>query len=244
MQRIGNHRRVDDVFHRHDVAQHRVRVVLRVVRCRDLHPGELLAGGAKLMHVTHGAHAVCVMRCRAISGLEIHFRAKSTWRHQASSGFSGQRNQRDGTLPRSDRLGSMTERDDIGAAARLGRIDVAHLEAEIIDHRHDAAGRVSGAEIAVNIGLRQACILQCALGTFGMQLRGGLVGRVPGGMLVDPGNIGFSLDTQKTSPLLWSADFLACHAANGKRHEFRGANTTGASCSIPRRSAARSTGAD
>ena len=43
MQRIGDHRRVHHLLDRDHVAQHRVRVVLRVVRGRDLDPGELLA---------------------------------------------------------------------------------------------------------------------------------------------------------------------------------------------------------
>jgi len=46
-------------------------VVLGVVGCRDLDPGQLLAGGAEeLMHVAHGAHAVDIVRGRAIGGLE------------------------------------------------------------------------------------------------------------------------------------------------------------------------------
>src|SRR5579864_606196 len=45
VQRIGNHRRVEHVLDGDDVGQHRVRIVLGVVRGGDLDPGELLAGG-------------------------------------------------------------------------------------------------------------------------------------------------------------------------------------------------------
>ncbi len=44
--------------HGDDVAQHGVRIVLGVMGGGDLDPGELLAGGAELVHVAHGAHAV------------------------------------------------------------------------------------------------------------------------------------------------------------------------------------------
>ena len=53
VQRVGDHRRVHHVLDRHDVAQHGVRVVLRVMRGGDLDPGELLAGGAVFVHVAH-----------------------------------------------------------------------------------------------------------------------------------------------------------------------------------------------
>ena len=67
----------------------------------------------------------------------------------------------------------MAEMDQIGAAAGLGGIDVAelfHVEAEIVGHRHHPARRVAGAEIAVDVGLGEASILDRALGDFGMQL--------------------------------------------------------------------------
>src|SRR3546814_4026189 len=48
------------VLDRDHLAQHRMLVVLRVVRGGDLDPGELLAGRAELVHVAHGAHGVHV----------------------------------------------------------------------------------------------------------------------------------------------------------------------------------------
>ena len=135
MQRIGDHRRVQHVLDGDDVAQHRVRVVLRVMRGRDLDPGELLAGGAVLVHVAHGAHAVDVVRGRAVGRLEIGLGAGRARRHRAGARLAGQRDQRDRALAGGDRLGGMAEMDQIGAAAGLGGIDMADLEAEVVDHR-------------------------------------------------------------------------------------------------------------
>jgi len=95
-----------------------------------------------------------------------------------------------------DRFRGMPEMDQIGTAAGIGGIEMAHFQAEIIDHRHHPARGVAGAEIAVDIGFGQACIFQRALGDFGMELRGGFIGCMPGGMLVDPGEIGLALDAQ------------------------------------------------
>ena len=66
VQGVADHWRIQDFFHRHHVSQHGVRVVLRVVRRRDLDPCELFAGGAVLVHVTHGAHGVQIHRHRAV----------------------------------------------------------------------------------------------------------------------------------------------------------------------------------
>src|SRR5262249_28725183 len=59
-----------------------------------------------------------------------------------------------------------------------------------------AARRVAGEEIAVDIGLGQACVLDRALGDFRVKLCRGFVGCMPGRMLVNPGNVGPALDGQ------------------------------------------------
>ena len=82
VQRIGDHRRVQHVLDGDDLLQHRVRIVLRVMGGRDLDPGQLLAGGAELMHVAHGAHAVNIVRGGAVSGLEIDLGAGGARRHR------------------------------------------------------------------------------------------------------------------------------------------------------------------
>ena len=86
--------------------------------------------------------------------------------------------------------------DQIGTAAGLGGIHVADPKTEVIHHRPQPAGGVAGAEIAVDIGLGQPGVFNGALGDFGVQLRRGFIGCVPGWMLVDPGNVGLALDGQ------------------------------------------------
>src|SRR5262249_10570571 len=89
--------------------------------------------------------------------------------------------------------------------ARLGGIDVAQLlriQAEIIDHRPGTAGRIARAEIAVDVVLAEPGILDRALGDLRMELRGGFVRRMPGRVLIDPGNVVLALDGQNTA-LRW-----------------------------------------
>jgi hypothetical protein len=116
----------------------------------------------------------------------------------------------------------MAEMNQIGAAAGVGGIEMAHLEAEIIHHRHHPARGVAGAEIAVDIGLGQACIFDRALGDFGVKLCGGFIGRVPGRMLVDPGNVGLALDGQLSfsAGVSFPAVFVACRRDLGKRRNI------------------------
>ena len=103
--------------------------------------------------------------------------------------------------------------DQIGTAAGVGGIEVADLQAQIIDHRHHPARGVAGAEIAVDIGLGQAGVFQRALGDFGMELCGGFIGCVPGRMLVDPGEVGLALDGQVV--LRWRFFFAAFSGLSG-----------------------------
>ena len=120
----------------------------------------------------------------------------------------------------------MAEMDQIGAAAGVGGIEMAHLEAEIIDHCHRAARGIAGAEIAVDVGVGQAGVFQCALGDFGVKLCGGFIGRVPGGMFVNPGNVGLALDTQYDSPLAFlPGGFLAFRRSLGKHRNIPSGET-------------------
>src|SRR5439155_19549208 len=201
MQRIGDHRRIEHFLDGDDLAQHRVRIVLRVMGGRDLDPGELLAGGAMLVHVAHGTHAVGVVGGCTISRFEIGLGARGAGRHRPGARFARQRDQRDRTFAGCNRFGGVAEMDQVRTTAGLGGIDVAHLKAEIIDHWPGAARSVAAAEIAVDIGLGQPGVFNRALGDFGMQLRGGFVGRMPGWVLVDPGDVGLALDAQYGAPL-------------------------------------------
>ena len=190
-----------------------MRIVLRVMRGRDLDPGELLAGGAVVVHMAHGTHAIGIVRGRPVGRLEIGLGAGRARRHRPGARLARQRDQRDRAFARRDRLGGMAEMDQIGAAAGLGGIDVADFQAEIIDHRPGAARGVAGAEIAVDIVLGQPGILDRALGDLGVELGGGFVGCMPGRMLVNPGNVGLALDGQMRSPLafLISSGFLGLY---------------------------------
>ena len=74
MQRIGDHRRADHVLDGDDLAQQRVRVVLRVMRGGDLDPRQLLARGAELVHVAHRHHAITVDRGKGVRRVPRRFR--------------------------------------------------------------------------------------------------------------------------------------------------------------------------
>ena len=74
MQRVGDQRRVHDFFHRHDIAQQRMRVVLGVMRGCDLDPGQLFGRRAEFVHVAHRHHGVHVGDRRKIRLLELRVR--------------------------------------------------------------------------------------------------------------------------------------------------------------------------
>ena len=139
VQRIGDHRRVQHVLDGDDVLQHRVRIVLRVMGGRDLDPGQLLAGGAVVVHVAHGTHAVGVVGGGAIGGLEIGLGAGGPRRHRAGARLARQGDQRDRAFAGGDGFGGVAEMDQIGTAAGLGGVHVADLQAEVIDHRPQPA---------------------------------------------------------------------------------------------------------
>src|SRR6266702_5366732 len=210
MQGIRDHRGIDHILDGDDVLEHRVRIVLRVMRGRDLDPGELLAGGAIVVHVTHGAHAIGIVGGRTIGCLEVGLGARRTRRRRAGARLAGQRDQRDRALARRDRLRRVAEMDDVGAAAGVGAVYMAQIEAEIIDHRPGTARRVTGAEVAVDVVLGEPGILDRAFGDLGVKLGCGFVRRMPGRMFVDPGNVGLALDGQIRSPLavLWPAEAM------------------------------------
>ena len=142
MQRIGHHRRVDHVLDGDDLAQHGVRIVLGVMGGGDLDPGELLAGGAELVHVAHGAHGIHVRRGRRIGELELQIRLvriagarRGTGRHAFAARPAGERDQRDVAAAGGDCLGGVPDVHEIGRAAGVGGVDVAQLEVHVVDHR-------------------------------------------------------------------------------------------------------------
>jgi hypothetical protein len=191
------------------------------------------------VHMTHGTHAIGIVRGRTVSGLEIGFGALQTRRHHAGARLAGQRDECDRALAGGNRLRGMAEMDDVGAAAGLGGVDVTRLEAEIVDHRPQAPLRIARAEIAVDVLVRQARILERALGDFGMQLRDGFVRRMPGRVFVDAGDICLALDAQTSLRLVFRPSSVFCdlsrqpwqattfHAADVNFTERNGCNTAG-----------------
>ncbi len=201
VQRVGDHRRVDDLLDRDDVAQHRMRVVLGMMRSGDLDPGELLAGRAVLVHVAHRAHRVHVRGGWPVGVLErrvgrvLRGARRRAGRLPLAARLSGQGDQRDVALAERDRLGGVPDMDQIGRAAGIGRIHVAQFEAHVIGHRQrPEPRRVAGAEIAVDILFLEAGVFERALGRFGMQLGERFVFGLARRMLIDPDDIGLVLD--------------------------------------------------
>ena len=201
MERVRDHRRVHHFVHRHDLAQHGVLIVLGVVRRGHLDPCELLAGGPEFVHVPARSHAVHVHHGRPVDVLERHVRrgvpvisGRRAGRHALRARPSGERDQRDLAFTRRDRLGSVTDMQDIGRAADLGSVHMPDvLQAHIFDHRQRAeAGRVAGAVIRIDIPDRQAGVVERALRAFGMELGDRLVDRLAGGVLADTRNKGFA----------------------------------------------------
>ena len=168
---------------------------------RDLDPGELLAGGAIVVHVAHGTHAVGIVSGCTIGRLEIGLGPRGAGRHRPGARFARQRDQRDRAFAGCNRFGGVAEMDQVRTTTGLRGIDVAHPKAEIIDHWPGTTRSVAGAEIAVDIAFRQPGVFNRALGDFGMQLRGGFIGCMPGWVLVDPGDVGLALDAQYGAPL-------------------------------------------
>jgi hypothetical protein len=78
---------------------------------------------------------------------------------------------------------------------------MAHIaEAHVVDHRETAEARsVARAEVAVDVVERQARIAQRAPRAFGVQLGGGLVGRVARRVLKGSHHIGLSPDAHMRS---------------------------------------------
>ncbi len=184
VQRIGDDRRIQHVLHRDQLAQHRVWVVLRMVRRGHLDPRQLLGGGAELVHVAHRDHAVAVDGGDAVRALPRRLgRAGARARRGAAGAFAarpaGQGDQCDVAAAGGDRIARMRHQRDVRRAAEVGALGVAHLQVEVVDHRRRAhAGRIAGTEIAIDVALAQARVAQRAGRALGMQLGHGLVGRL------------------------------------------------------------------
>ncbi len=215
VQRIGDQRRAHDVLDGHDLGQHGVRIVLRVVRSRDLDPGKLLAGGAVLVHVPHRAHGVAVRRGDGVrrlpSGLGLVGGSgprRRAGRHAFAARPPRERDQRDVAFAGSDRLGRMRGERDVGGAAKLGGFGMAKLQVHVFRHGGGAgARRIAGAEIAVDVVAGEPGIGQRAQRHLGVELRHGLVRRMPRRMLERAGDIRLALDAHAWIPRLRVATY-------------------------------------
>src|SRR6202040_3505919 len=112
--------------------------------------------------------------------------------------LSGQGNQRDLAFAERDRLGGVADMDEVGRAAGIGRIHVPQFETHVIGHRQrPEPRRIAGAEIAVDVALAEAGVLDRSLGRLGMQLGERLVFGLPRRVLIDPDDIGLVLDAHR-----------------------------------------------
>ena len=118
MQGICDHRRIHDIFDRDDVAQHRVRIVLRVMRRRDLDPGHLLGCRSELMHMAFGRRAIH----RRDYGIERRLKRRVGRRHRRGPHHGltgcarppGQRDESDTAFAERDRFGGMADGQHVG----------------------------------------------------------------------------------------------------------------------------------
>ena len=180
-----------------------MRIVLGMVRRRDLHPSELLGRGAELVHVAPGGHGVHVRRRGTVGKLELHVgllhvahARRGACLHAFRAGPAGERYQRDVAAPCCDRLQRVTDVNDIGGATRIGCVDVAETEAHVVDHRQSAEARriARSAKVAVDIALAQPGIVERPLCNLCMQLRQRLVWRLAGRVLIGPSDVGLPLE--------------------------------------------------
>ncbi len=218
VERIGHHRRVDDFLDGHDLRQHRMRIVLRVMRGRDLDPGELLAGGAVLVHVAHRAHGVHVRGRRAIRELVLEIRLARIAHPRVGAGLDALRARPPGecdqcniALARCDRFRGVSDVEEIGRATGIRGVDVLEPQAHVIGEGISTeAGRIaSRAEITVDVVLGQPGVIDRTLGDLGMELRQRFVRRLSCRVLVGPDNVRFALGAH---PVMLSWNSLPCHS--------------------------------
>jgi hypothetical protein len=156
-------------------------------------------------HVAHCAHRVHVRGGGAVRVFELGVGSaagggarRGPGRLPFAARTAGKSDQRDTALAGGNRLGGVADMDDVGRAAAIGRIHVAQFEAHIVGHRQrPETGGIAGAEIAVDIGPRQPGIVERALGRLGMELGERFVVRLARRVLIDPGDIGLTLDAHR-----------------------------------------------
>jgi hypothetical protein len=119
-------------------------------------------------------------------------------RHALGARTAGQGDERDLALAGGDRLGRVGDMDHVGRAAGIGGVHMARLQPHVLDHRHRSeTGRVAGAEVAVDIVLGEARVLERPLGDLRVELRQRDVLRQARRVFVDAGYVGLTLDAHR-----------------------------------------------
>ena len=202
--RVRYHGRSEHLVHGEHLAQHGVRIVLGMMRCGHLDPGELLGGCPELVHVASGHQGIAVDGERAkrrFKRLVGNVRAKIS-RLKAAGCLgpwaSGERDQGDVAMSCSDGLGRVRDVNQIGRATGLGGVDVARTNAHVLDHAERAQpGGIARAEVAVNIGQCEPGVADCAERALHVQLSHALVRRETGGVLIRTNDVGLASNTHR-----------------------------------------------
>jgi hypothetical protein len=197
MQGTRDDRRIDNIFDGEDVPQQGIRIVLGVMRSADFDPGELFAGRAVLVHMSHRRHGIQVQRHRRVGRLERRLWnvAASIADRRATTPEARASDQRNVALAGGDRFGCMRNVVEVGRPAGVRRVGMLHGEAHVVDHAETAEPRgIAGTIISVHVFRGQPSIFESALGDFRVELGNRFVLDLARGMLIDARNIGFAFD--------------------------------------------------
>ena len=138
MQRVGNHRRVDHVLDGNHILEHGMRVVLCVVRCRYLDPGELFRSCAMFIHVSVGNHAINIGNHRPkwrFKGVVRRIHGVSmggVGSRRLGSGSSREGNERNTAFTRVNRLDGVSDVINIRRAPTFRCVDVPQIQAQVL----------------------------------------------------------------------------------------------------------------
>jgi hypothetical protein len=159
---------------------------------RDCYLGELLGGGAIIVHVALRDHRIGA-DCRWPKGklvliAEVAAPTTAAGADGESRGGCSRSVNHDGDFAeaRSDRGGRMRGVGDKGRSADIGRIEKVGREIEVIAKSNDRhrAHTHAGSEQAIDVLDRQAAIVERAADTLGHDLVHGLVGSEASGMFI------------------------------------------------------------
>ena len=136
------------------------------MRCRDLDLGQLLASRTELVHV-----ALCNQAVHSWNGGSPHRTLEAVLRSSSRicrddprlTRQPGECDQGNAALACGNRLKRVPYVAEIGRASRIRAVDMAYLEAHVVDERQASQdGDVRVAEIAVNVTHAEARVSQGA----------------------------------------------------------------------------------